>query len=121
MLLVSGILLGLALAVGSWLAFELLREKAKPKLGPALVHGALAVAGFVLLLLTLGGPARGAATGAAGFDKVAAITLALAALPGLALFVAHLRRRRPSGMLLGTHAFLAITGCVILLTYILLS
>lgn len=121
MLLVSGGILSLVLALGGWMAIDQLRGAAAPKLALALAHGGLAVAGFILLLLALGGPERGAAAGAAPFGKVAAVVLALAALPGAALFVAHLRRRRLSGALIGLHACLAVTGCVILLTYILLG
>jgi hypothetical protein len=121
MLILSGLILGLALVLGGWIAIDQMRGMAAPKLALALAHGALAITGFVLLLLALGGPERGAASGAAAFGKVAATILALALLPGTMLFVAHMRRKRLSGVLIGVHAFLAITGCVILLTYILLG
>jgi hypothetical protein len=121
MLGLSTALLALALLLGGWLAISALRRVAPPKLVPALLHGLLAVAGYALLLLALGGPSRAQAAGAESFGRVAAIILALAAAPGLLLFAQHLRGRRLAGGLIGTHASLAITGFVILLTYWLLA
>jgi hypothetical protein len=121
MLVLAGLILGLALAFGAWIAIDQMRQAAAPKLALALIHGALALIGLVLLLLALGGPERGAAAGAASFGKVAAILLSLAIIPGTMLFITHLRRKRLSGVLIAFHAFLAISGCVILLTYILLA
>jgi hypothetical protein len=121
MLALSTLLLALAVLVGSGIALFALRAAAPPKLAPAVLHGLLALAGYALLILALGGPPRGVAAGAASFGLIAAIALALAALPGLLLFAQHLRKRRLAGGLIGLHASLAIAGFVILLTYWLLG
>lgn len=121
MLGTSTLLLALALLLGTWIAVDLMRRAAAPKLAPALLHGLLALSGYALLILALGGPERGQAAGAGSFGLIAAIILALAALAGLLLFLQHLRRRRLAGGLVGLHASLAITGFVVLLTYWLLS
>jgi hypothetical protein len=121
MLTLSGASLGLALAIGGWIAIGQLRGTGRPKLWLAAAHGLAALVGFLLLLLALRGPVRGAEAGAASFGKIAAVTLALAAVPGIALLVAHLRGRRLPGALLGVHAVLAISGFVVLLAYILVG
>ena len=115
------LLLALAVGIGSWIAIDALRRSAPPKLAWALLHGIAALAGYVLLILALGGPVRGAAAGAASFGLVAAVTLALAAVPGLLLLRSHLRGRALAGGMIGTHASVAIAGFVILLSYWLLS
>ena len=121
MLGLSTLLLALAVLIGSWIAIEAMRRPAPPKLAWAALHGLAALAGYVLLLLALGGPVRAAAAGAASFGLIAAIALALAAIPGLLLLRAHLKGRKLAGGLIGTHAFIAVTGFVILLTYWSLS
>ena len=121
MLGLSTLLLALAVLLGGWMAIQALRRAAPPKLAAALLHGLLAIAGTTALLLALAGPERGRAAGAQSFGLIAAITLGLAAMPGLLLLAQHLRRRRLAGGLIGLHASLAVTGFVILLSYWLLS
>src|SRR5258708_6661192 len=119
MLTLSGASLGLALAIGGWMAIGQLRGAARPKLWLPGARGLAARVGLLLLLLAVRGPVRGAGAGAAAFGRIAAVTLAAAAVPGTALLVAHLRGRRLSGALVGVHAVLAISGFVVLLAYIL--
>ena len=121
MLGLSTLLLALAAAIGSWMAIQAMRRAARPKLAVAILHGLLALGGLAVLIPALGASPRAAAAGAGSFGLVAAIALALAALPGLLLFAQHLKGRKLAGSLVGLHASLAITGFVILLTYWLLS
>jgi hypothetical protein len=81
-----------------------------PPVGSAILHGALAAAGLVLLLIAvLLHGAMGAARWALGFFLVAA-------LGGLVLALGfHARRKNlPTGFVLG-HATLAVIGLLILL------
>ena len=72
-----------------------------------------------MLTLALRGPPRGLEQGTGAFGIIAAVLIALAALAGLALLAARLRKRRLSGTLIGIHATLAVGGFVILLAYVL--
>jgi hypothetical protein len=60
----------------------------------------------------------GSIRGAGSFGMIAAVLIALAAVVGFALFSARLRKRRLSGMLIGIHATLAISGFVVLIVYV---
>ncbi len=80
------------------------------------VHGLLGASGLGLLVLALGGPARGAAYGVSGFGSMAAILLGCAILLGLLVLRARLRRRDPM-FVIGIHATLAIFGLVLLAAY----
>ncbi len=85
------------------------------------VHGLLGFVGLIVLLLALQGPPRGVALGVGSFGESAAVLLALALLVGLAILVARLRYRRISGLAIGAHATLAISGLVILAAYTLVG
>ena len=63
------------------------------------------------------GPARGVEQGTAAFGAGSAAILALAALVGVALLVARLRRGKVSSTLIGVHATLAVSGFVVLAAY----
>jgi hypothetical protein len=80
-------------------------------------HGALGLAGFIVLLFSLGGPPRGAALGLAGFGRAAAILLGLTLLAGGEMLFERLRYRRLPILLVGLHATLAIGAVVILAAY----
>jgi len=83
-------------------------------IGP--LHGLAGLSGFVLLLLALRGPARGAAYGAAGLRVMAAALLGVAILIGPVVLA--VRRRRGDPMLaIGLHATLAVFGLVLLAAY----
>ncbi len=85
---------------------------------PGALHGALGVAGLLLLLAGLSGPARGVTTGVASFGRVAAVLVGVAALAGAVVFVGRLRGRGPSAVVLGVHASLAVAGLVMLVAYV---
>jgi len=115
-------LLGLALVIGAGAAVAALRrtERRSPA-WLAATHAAVAVAGYGLLVVALHGPRRGQETGTQSFGVVSAVLLGAALLVGLALLRTRLRKRPIAGMLVGTHASLAVAGFVILAVYALLG
>ena len=120
-LIASFILLGTALALGSTLA--VLRPRTEGAAAPfwllSGLHGFFALGGFgCLLLAALGGPERGLKTGTASFGAVAVVLIALAAVAGGGMLVLRLRKRRITGLLVGVHATLAVSGFVLLTAYI---
>ena len=116
MLLASTILATIAVLLGLTLALLFARGSAYPApLGR--LHGALGVAGLVLLLLALREPPRGVAMGAGNFGVIAAWLLAAALLFGLLMLHVSARRRVIPGIAVGTHATLAIAGFVLLVVY----
>lgn len=120
MLISAVLVLAIAALLGSVLAALHWREDAAPPPWPlGALHGLIAIAGFGCLALALRGPPRGLDQGTGAFGTIAAALVALAALAGLALFTARLRRRRLSATLIGVHATLAISGFVVLLAYVL--
>lgn len=93
-------LLGLAAAAGLWAASHLLRRRLPPWRA-SIVHGALATAGLVLVLLRA----------ERGFETPAGLLmLMLAVLTGMALLSLHLLRKPSHGMLIALHALLALAG-----------
>jgi len=120
-LIASFLLLGTAVALGSTLAVLHLRAEgaaAPPRLLSGL-HGFLALGGFsCLLLATLGGPEHGLETGTASFGAIAAVLIALAAVAGSGILILRLLKRRFTGLLIGVHATLAVSGFVFLTAYI---
>jgi hypothetical protein len=112
--------LATAVLLGSVLAALHGREGAAPPPWPlGALHGLIAIGGVGCLVLALRGPPRGIDQGTGSFGAIAAGLVALAALVGLALLAARLRRRRMSGALIGLHATLAVSGFVVLLAYVL--
>ena len=85
---------------------------------PGVLHGSVGIAGFVLLVAGLGGPARGVQQGAGSFGTVAAWLVGAAVVLGLIVFAARIRRRPPSMLAIGVHATLAVGGLVMLAAYI---
>src|SRR6185437_14789825 len=118
MLTLAFALLAAAVLLGAVLAVLHLRETKPPPAVLGAVHGVLALGGFACLLLALGGPPRGLATGTAGFGRVAAVLIALAALAGGGILAARLRRKPLAGALIGSHATLAVGGFVVLAAYL---
>lgn len=120
MLLTSFILLLAAALVGVVLgALHLAAGRAVAIPWPAWAgHGLLGVTGFGALLLTLGGPPRGAAMGVSSFGRFAAVALVAALLLGGTIFAGRLRRRPISVLTLGLHATLAMGGLVVLAAYV---
>jgi hypothetical protein len=118
MLSAAFILLTLAALVGSLLAVLHMRESARLPAWPLpALHGLTALGGLALLALALRGPARGAGQGTAAFGPGAAALLALAALIGLALLSARLRRGQVPGALIAVHGMIAVSGFVVLAAY----
>jgi hypothetical protein len=120
MLTAAFVLLGVAVLLGAGLAVLELRAASAAAPAPLkAAHGLLAVAGFVCLLLALHGPPRGITSGAGSFGGIAAVLLGAAALIGGTILVAHMRKTRRTGLLIGIHATLAVSGFVILAAYVL--
>lgn len=119
MLIAALAILGAAVLLGAGLAVLELRANAWA--APAwlkTVHGLIALAGFACLLLALRGPPRGLAAGTGAFGTIAAVLTGLAALVGGTILVMHLRKKRGTGVLIGIHATLAVSGFVILAAYV---
>ncbi len=123
MLVLATVVLGIVLLLGSGLAILHLRAEGPPRLcawlGP--VHGLIAIAGLLLLIVALPRTPNEARTGTASFGTIAATTLTLALLMGLAVLTAQLRKWRLRGTLIGMHGTVAVAGFVILLVYTLLA
>ena len=90
----------------------------RPPLWSGLAHGAVGLGGLGVLLVALRGPPRAVALGGAAFGPVAAAMLATAALAGGAVLALRLRGTRPSVMLVGLHATVALFGLVVLAAYL---
>ncbi len=107
----AGASMGIALAVLHGLG-------RRPPLWSGLVHAATGVGGLGVLLAALGGPPRGVALGGASFGLVAAAMLGTAALAGSLVLALRLRGTKPSIMLIGLHATVALFGVVVLAAYL---
>lgn len=114
MLLTSVLLfLGAAIA-GAIMAIKRAQTNENPPLPISFVHGPLAVAGYIVLLVYL------FQYGFATLPTVAAGLLTLAALGGATLIITHLRGSRISFPLVVGHALCAVSGVVVLLITIVL-
>jgi hypothetical protein len=120
LLLLAFVLLCGAAALGGGLAVLYLRNKPAPAAMLA-AHATLGVASIVALRIVLarGLPQTGMGTG--GFGLAATALLAVALVFGLRLAWLGWRRRRPSELLVGTHALLAIGGLVLVLSLVALG
>jgi hypothetical protein len=122
MLLLSLCLLLIAAALGGVLAALSFRLGFPP---PAAIygvlHGCLGAGGLAALLLALRGPPRGVAMGVGSFGAIAAVLLAVALLAGLTILAIRLRARQVSGLIIGTHATIAISGIVVLAVYTMMG
>jgi len=119
MLFYSGLVLGMSVLTG--IGLLALYQWANPTGRvwlPGAVHGLIGVAGSGLLLLGLQGPARGVRSGAGSFGTIAAVLLVAALALGLLVATGRLRRKRPSALVLGIHATLAVTGLTLLAAYV---
>ncbi len=118
MLTIAFTLLALAVALGTLLAVLDMPTGAATRQWPlAALHGIAALGGLGCLALALRGPVRGADQGTASFGTISAWLLAAAAVLGLGLLAARLRKRRLSGFQIGIHATLAVSGFVVLAAY----
>ncbi|MBV8537505.1 MAG: hypothetical protein JO128_18035 [Alphaproteobacteria bacterium] len=119
LLLTALALLGAAVLLGTVLAvLHLLPQRPAIPSWLSALHGLLATAGFVVLVLALRGPARGAASGAGSFGLIAAGLAAAALIAGVAILAARLRKKPFTGFLVGGHATLAVSAFVILAAYV---
>jgi hypothetical protein len=112
-LLCAAVVLGGALALPY--LHHVLRRLSRPI---RIAHGALGAAGLAALLLVLRRGLPPSTEGTTGFGPAAAVLLVLALTLGLLI---ALRRRRPPGLLVATHASLAIAGFVVLWTLVSLG
>lgn len=120
MLTIAFIMLALAVALGSLLAVLDMPTGMPTRRWPlAALHGLTALGGLGCLALALRGPVRGLDQGTASFGQISAWLLATAAVLGLGLLAARLRKRRLSGFQIGVHATLAVSGFVMLAAYFL--
>jgi glucose uptake protein GlcU len=103
------ILFAIAAVGGISLAFIRLSGKPLPPMWLALVHGAVAAAGLVALILAVMAP--GAASGA----RIALGLFVIAALGGFVLFSFHLRSRALPVPLVAIHGIVAVVAFVFLL------
>ena len=110
----SVVLIAIAAVIGLYMAVNHFRGRTPPKAVHAVLHGALAVGGAVLALLgahDLGYPAL--PSWALGF-------FAVAAAGGLFLAGQHMSQVRLSSGVVAIHAFVAVTGFLILLAAVYL-
>ena len=117
-----GVLAAAAL-IGAGLAMHFARGPAvkQPHAAIPLVHAVLGTVGLALLAVVLrrGLPSTG--NGTADFASIAAGFFGVALLCGLLILLAAWRRQRPRGLLVATHASLAVAGIVMLLTRVMLG
>jgi hypothetical protein len=120
MLVAAYLILGIAALLGSWLGVMHLQADGAgtPPWKLAALHGFVAIAGLGCLLLALQGPPRGLDQGTAAFGMIGAVLIAAAALLGAGFLAGRLRGRAPSGLPIGIHATLAVSGFVILTAYL---
>jgi hypothetical protein len=122
MLIAAFVILGVAVLLGSLLAvLHLQMESSRPPWSLAALHGLVAVGGLSCLALALRGPPRGLDQGVASFGVISTSLITLAALIGIALLATRILKTRISGMIIGIHATLAVSGFVILAAYVLLG
>ncbi len=122
LLIVAIAVLGLVVAVGTWLArgYLLTDEPPGGLHWTGIAHGAGGLAGLALLVAALPGPltAHAVRMGAGKFGTIAAVLMGVGLLAGSAILVTHLRRRPVSTTLVGVHGLLAISGYTLLVTYL---
>src|SRR5215469_4102207 len=123
MLYLSFAILGAAALIGVGLAIFYLRGPSAPRLPSALplVHGALAAAGLILLIVVLRHGLPPTDNGTAGFGLIAAGFFGVALVLGLLIAPVVWRGRRPAGLVVATHACVAIAGLVVLVALVALN
>lgn len=124
MMLIAAIaILGCVVLAGMGLgALYIMLDRPPPKLGwVGGLHALGGVAGFELLVLAIRTSPPGAHAvkmGAGGFRMVATILLGAALAIGLLILVRRLTRSGISSALVATHGMLAVTGYLLLVTYL---
>jgi hypothetical protein len=102
--------------LGVTLALLYLRGRRSPILG--IVHGLAGAGGLGLLVVALQGPRRGDAMGVGSFGAVAAALFGIALALGLIIPLLHRLTRPFAGVVIATHASVAITGFVLFLAWV---
>lgn len=112
-----------AALIGTGLAAFYLRGPSARRLSPALplVHGALGAAGLGLLIVVLRHGLPPTDNGTADFGLIAATFFGLALVLGLLIASAAWRGRRAGGLVVATHASVAIAGIVVLAALVALT
>lgn len=115
--------LAAAALIGVGLVAFYLRGPSMPRLPLALplAHGALGAAGLVLLIVVLRHGLPPTDNGTAGFGIIAAALFGLALALGLVIACVAWRGRRPGGLVVASHASVAIAGLVVILTLVALG
>jgi len=100
-----------AIAAVGGIVLAVIRFKGKPypPLGLALVHGAVAAAGLVMLIALVAQSSGGSSA------KTALVLFVVAALGGFALFFHHVRKVALPVWLVVVHALVAVAAFLILL------
>ena len=116
MLRIAFACLSLAVALGGWLAIRYLRpDAARPERGWRAAHGSAGVVGLALLAAAAWAPAWGEWFGAAGaFARSGLILIGAGLVLGLVFWLGWKRLGQARDGVLILHAFLAITGFVLL-------
>ncbi|MGC9270443.1 MAG: hypothetical protein ACP5E6_09850 [Acidiphilium sp.] len=111
-----------AALLGGYLVAFHLRAVPPPPAGwmIGLVHGTIGAAGLLELVVALAGHRPPRTAGLGGFGVGAEVLLALAIALGLLIVASARRGGRPSGLVIGAHASVAITGIVLVLTIVML-
>jgi hypothetical protein len=81
-------------------------------------HGLIGALGLGLLVIAIQGPRRGDAMGVGSFGLVAAVLFAIALVLGLVILSSRGRLPRLAGVVLATHASLAMTAFVLFMAWV---
>jgi hypothetical protein len=103
------VLFALAALGGVYMATVRLRGAERPPTAIALVHGAAAAAGLVVLIVAVVGMTD------PGLARTALVVFVIAALGGFYLFAQHMQKKALPIPVMVLHGLLAVVGFVILL------
>jgi len=103
------VLFGLAAVGGLVMATQRIKGSDRPSLGIALVHGAAAASGLIVLLVAVISPA------APPLARTALVAFLVAALGGFFLIARHLQKRALPIPVMLAHGLVAVAGFIILL------
>jgi hypothetical protein len=110
---VALVLFALAALGGLYMAIVRFRGADRPPTSVALLHGALAAAGLIALIVAVVEPS------APGHAKAALIVFLIAALGGFYLFAQHMQKKALPIPVVVAHAVVAVIGFIILLVTVI--